>query len=452
MNTKNRIKKLLPLAVVAIAFVGLVATSASAALVLEEQFDYDAGNIDGRDGGTGFNGAWASTISHGQIYETGVTLFAAGEGTTINEDAGLYFSRLKVAGSALSRFGAAGRAQANRSLTTASQTALTGDDTTVWFSVLISECTNNKNMLLVFGTEAFADTPGRQLVAVGDGFGVSLTVGDGITDDNGDGSINACVFDNSQVATVVVGTFTPILQSEGTHHDTALIAGKINWKPNGTPDELYLFNVTDLYTEPPESAAIASITDKDLDQSAFDTIALYDGTYSIIDEIRFGTSFDGVIVALDPNAPTIDVGPDMITVSGLGVDLDPTVVNDDTEIPQRDLTYAWTAEPVDDVVFSPSAIIEAPTVTITKDILSDPSIVELTLTSQIVGAPETANSETLKVYLYSNACKAKIAAGQPGGFDLADINLDCITGLADFAVVAADWLVDYIITEPVPKP
>ena len=75
MNTRNRIKTVLSFAVLAMALVGLAATSARAALVLEEHFDYDVGNINGRDGGIGFDGAWAASISHGQIYQTGLVEF-----------------------------------------------------------------------------------------------------------------------------------------------------------------------------------------------------------------------------------------------------------------------------------------------------------------------------------------------------------------------------------------
>ena len=81
--------------------------------------------------------------------------------------------------------------------------------------------------------------------------------------------------------------------------------GKINWKADGAPDELFLFNVTDLSSEPPESAAIASITNLDFSQSAFETIAMWDSNNSITDEIRFGLTFGDVMgVPFDPKLPT----------------------------------------------------------------------------------------------------------------------------------------------------
>ena len=49
MNTRNRIKTLLPFAVVAMALI-LAASPVSAELVIEEQFIYGAGNINGYKG------------------------------------------------------------------------------------------------------------------------------------------------------------------------------------------------------------------------------------------------------------------------------------------------------------------------------------------------------------------------------------------------------------------
>ena len=94
MITQNRIKTVLTLAAVAMAILVLTTASANAAIVVEEQFIYEPpeANIDGQNGGTGFDGAWVSTISHGRIYWV--------------HSPGLSFSTLPVAGNALSRFGA----------------------------------------------------------------------------------------------------------------------------------------------------------------------------------------------------------------------------------------------------------------------------------------------------------------------------------------------------------
>ncbi|MCK4293917.1 MAG: hypothetical protein KAY65_12020, partial [Planctomycetes bacterium] len=74
-------------------------------------------------------------------------------------------------------------------------------------------------------------------------------------------------------------------------------------------------------------------------------------------------------VEYDPTAPSVDAGEDMITWSGEPVTLDPNVVNNDPCDPQAPLTYLWTADPADGVVFDSNSI-EAPTVTITKPALT----------------------------------------------------------------------------------
>ena len=89
---------------------------------------------------------------------------------------------------------------------------------------------------------------------------------------------------SSTSPTVVTSTYNP-----GTA--TSLLAGKITWRAGGAPDEFHLFNITDLANEPSEASAIASITNLDLDQSAIDTIAIWDTNNAITDEIRFATTF-----------------------------------------------------------------------------------------------------------------------------------------------------------------
>lgn len=452
MNRRNRIKSLLPLAIVAMALI-LAASPVSAELVLEEQFTYGAGNIDGRDGGIGFDGAWNESRSHGQIYSTGIKTFAGGDGTTINEDTGLYFLNVPVAGSALSRFGNAGRAQAHRLLSSESQAALTADDTTIWFGVLISVDKNYQNMMFGFGTEKIGHSPAFQLadadgeLVAGDGFGVSNA--------SGTGMISAFVFDNSDLATFVDSAFTPALQDGATHHDTALIVGKINWKAAGTPDEFFLFNITDANTVPDEIDAIVSITDRDLDQSAFDTITAYDGTVAIIDEIRFATTFAEAVKG-DLTAPAVDAGSNWITWSGAPVALDDVVIVNNSE-PQTALTYAWTAEPngIDDpdldVVFSATDV-EAPTVTITKA-AGDAVTVTLIVAVNNVGGSKADRNGVMKIDIYDDTClAAAAAAADPLEFDLTDLDENCITNLGDFAEMAVTWMVDYSSTGPVVKP
>ncbi len=293
MTRISRTRTILTFAAVAMAMLVLTAASANADLIVEEQFIYEAGQLDTLNGGIGFDGPWVATKSHGRDYQVGLTEFA--DIKNLNADSGLSFSTLRVAGSALSRFGSAGRAQAHRTISAASQAALTRDNTTIWFSQLFAGPANNRNAVFIFSTQSIKHTDNPyELSAPGDGFGVATASIVGGVGGNGNGSINAVAYDNSiTVTSFVEGTYTPDPTTA-----TSLIVGKINWKPNGTPDELFLFNVTDMSTEPAESEAFASITNLDFDQSAFNTVAMYDGTNSVTDEIRFGNTFADVMGAV----------------------------------------------------------------------------------------------------------------------------------------------------------
>ncbi len=297
MITRNRTRTVLTLAVVAMAMLVLTATSANARIILEEQFIYEAALLDTLNGGTGFDGPWVATKSHGRDYYVGLTEFA--DEKPLNADSGLSFSTLRVAGSALSRFGGAGRTEAHRTISAASQAALTRDNTTIWFSQLFAGPANNRNAMFMFGTQSIKHTDNPfELSAAGDGFGFGTVNIAGGVGGNGNGSINALAYDNSITATSFVeGTYTPDPTTA-----VSLIVGKINWKPNGTPDELFLFNVTDLSTEPAEGTAFASITNIDFDQSAFNTVAMYDGTNSVTDEIRFGNTFADVMGTVESSS------------------------------------------------------------------------------------------------------------------------------------------------------
>jgi hypothetical protein len=69
-------------------------------------------------------------------------------------------------------------------------------------------------------------------------------------------------------------------------------------------------------------------------------------------------------VAADDFPLSADAGPDWITWSGQAVQLDATIDDDGVSA----LTYTWSADPNDGVVFDPNEFVEDPTVTITKDL------------------------------------------------------------------------------------
>jgi hypothetical protein len=421
MNTKTRIKAVFTLVAVALVLLSLTAGSAHAALTIKEQFVYTAGeSLAGKAGGTGFSGAWATT-SNGTN-----PLFTV-------QDGGLSFIPLETAGNSVYRTGNSGRAEANRAISAASQAALFADGTTIWFSVLYQKTGPDGRAAFVIGTDTYDVGAGGQLshfTAGGEGFGFGSS---------GDQLVTAISYDDIAGLTAVDSTVDA--------STVKMIAGKIVWNPNGTDDELYLYDVTDLSTEP--TTPIATVT-ADLDQSAFDLVALqhsYNNT--TFDEIRIGTTVRGVVM-FDPNNPSVNVGGDMITLSGMGVDLAPTVVNNDPEEPQRPLSYEWTTDAPGGytIEWDPSNTVEAPTVTITPDTPGNPQTVTLTLKVDLVGTSSSA-SDTMTIDVYEDTCLAAKAAGTAR--DQTDIDENCITELKDYALLAATWLVDYALTEPVPK-
>ncbi|MEO1836403.1 MAG: hypothetical protein ABGZ49_13015 [Akkermansiaceae bacterium] len=305
----------------------LAAGMANAELLLLEQFDYEGVNqpLNGFDGGEGFAGPWV-VGGWSRNYDIGRTLFAPNpgvSGTTVNDRGGLEFEGLPTAGSALARYGTAGQREAHRELSAEAKAALTADNTTIWFSVLAGAPTGpHKYGTLIFGTDPMLAVPGAGDNAnlsspTGQAFGVGFRSDNGGAAGGGPGSPNAVAFIDSASATVELGSYTPPLPDGATHHDTVLIVGKINWNPNGTEDELFLFNITSVSDpEPAEGDAIASLT-ADFDQSAFTMIALQDTGATIYDEIRFGTTFNSVLglvaavplqLSINSNGGNLDLG------------------------------------------------------------------------------------------------------------------------------------------------
>ena len=88
---------------------------------------------------------------------------------------------------------------------------------------------------------------------------------------------------------------TGAIDSTNATVSTFLIAGKIEWAPNGSDDTLRLFNIADAADpEPVDTNAFAVMT-ADIDQSQLDTIGLANRQVSSLDEIRFATTYDEVM-------------------------------------------------------------------------------------------------------------------------------------------------------------
>ena len=131
--------------------------------------------------------------------------------------------------------------------------------------------------------------------------------------------------------------------------------------------------------------------------------------------------------------PVVDAGPGFITWVGRPITMNATVTDEATPI------LAWTAAPNTDAVFANAAIEDA-TVT-----FSAVGTYTLTLTANDgFNAPV---SDTATVNVYADACAA--ARDGQNIRPVADIVVDCVININDFAAVASEWLRDYALTGPV---
>ena len=197
-----------------------------------------------------------------------------------------------------------------------------------------------------------------------------------------------------------------------------------------------------------EVRSAVTLTDETIDSVGF-------STYNAANEGKLNSFSLSDDTITDPNAPSVDAGIDMITWSGEPVALDATVVNNDSEDPQRTLSYLWSADVVsmDDTNLTieiTNADQEDATVEITKTApTGGKTLVTMTLAVTLEGEGPVSDSMTIDVY--DDSCQAAKSVGTVE-IDPTDFDDNCITNLADFAVLAADWLVDYELTEPVIKP
>jgi len=243
------------------ATIQIVVGSEQGGLLVYEPFDYPGVNssIHLRNGGVGFDTEWTMRSAGSNDYQTGRTAFSYGAGTTVNPAGGLEFPNLPTVGSALTRHGPSGQREAHRRLSAQAREQLTQDNTTAWFSLLVSAPRDNAFGTFYFGSGSFVLETGMLTFPGATGFGVTLrTEQDGIAS-SGNGSPHAIVFPTGTSYGVVgQGSCRPPLQQGATHRDTTMVVGKMNWKPEGQEDELFLFRIEDtLAGEPAESMAIA---------------------------------------------------------------------------------------------------------------------------------------------------------------------------------------------------
>ena len=140
--------------------------------------------------------------------------------------------------------------------------------------------------------------------------------------------------------------------------------------------------------------------------------------------------------------PLVDIGEDMITWSGKAVQMNPSFNGGFSAT-----SFAWTAEPVTGVAFTPNANVESPTVTVTKA-TANPSVVTIMLD---VDGPDGPEEDTMTLDVYDTACKAAIGKGLSANHP-TDIDGNCITDFRDFAILSVTWLDNDTLTGAIIKP
>ena len=241
-----------------------------------EPFDYAAGDIDGssQNGGVGMVGAWVTTGDQ-NLYDVKST--------------GLTFGSLAVAGKMVQRPSYQGDSELHREISDANKTALLANGSTLWFSILMRDAhyyDEHAADAFLLATGPITGSGAKPVTMVGgEGIGVSFKNQGG---DNPVGmDVHGIIIDGG--STSLSTGF--IDDTNGNENVTYLIAGKITWAADGSDDTLELFNITDPSIDEPESAAAFATMTADLDQSAFDTLAMATAQMGKFDEIRFALNF-----------------------------------------------------------------------------------------------------------------------------------------------------------------
>jgi hypothetical protein len=181
----------------------------------------------------------------------------------------------------------------SRTISGTSLTALTADNSTMWFSVMMNPRTAdseasfalNSYGTIVLGDAALTGGSGSAAAPIASG---GNAIGVGFAGTGGGG-----VWDDMRIQGVTYSGGALTESSRTTVGDTTLmIVGKVDWAANGSDDTISLYNVTDPSAALP--AAFSTMT-VDLDQSTFSVVSIGDAQTSIFDEIRMDTELANVI-------------------------------------------------------------------------------------------------------------------------------------------------------------
>ncbi len=280
------------LADISFAFLLLGMSTVQAVVLVEDSFNYTAGDINGQTGGTGLENTTGWTTSGG--------------GNTYDViSSGLTFGTLTTSGGAVTRPSYQNDAQMHRSIT-----ADLDASSSVWFSVLMRDSTHFHNHITASinlsqgpldGSLGAAAKDDQQMFT-GDAFGVKFQYVSWSGNTDGTGVDVSGVMTDDGVTTTSAGFIEGVERtSQGpSSPDTVyLIVGRLDW---GATDTMTLYNLdtTTLWdgTNPDSQYQFATMTGT-LDETTLDTISIGDAQIGQFDEIRFGENFSDVVPGLD---------------------------------------------------------------------------------------------------------------------------------------------------------
>jgi hypothetical protein len=267
------------------ALAGLTA-SASAVSFIYEPFDYAPTNPvnngarlgDGNQAGGLGLGTWtqANTNTNDIDVRDGGLTFTDG-GSNV----------LPVAGNAMERVIRQGQAAVSSPIDNIATTGLTADNTTIWMTFLYQDLGfSGPDFGIGLHSESMIGNDAQSFASAGYGvgFGINSTAGP-------DRNIGTIVYNNSADYTTV-SEATASFNGPGAS-DVHLLAMKVNWNEFGTLDEIFVFDVTDLTTEPGEGSALATDTFDftQLQQNSLDVFNISETQVANVDEIRVATTF-----------------------------------------------------------------------------------------------------------------------------------------------------------------
>jgi hypothetical protein len=280
----------------------LIAGSAFADLLIYEPFDYEATTELNNDkwfgdgdqaGGLGL-GAW-------QQLSNGSTTFVnegdvADEGVEFTDSLG---NVLPVGGFAYERRNRVGQVAVNSPIDPSATTALTADNSTMWMTFLFQDFGfSGPDFGIGLHSEKMIGNDNQDLDKAGHGVGFSI-----VSTGGQDRNIGTAVYNNAANTTLVSEATATFNGPEAS--EVFLLAMKVNWNPSGTPDEIFVFIIDDITTEPDEADALAMDDTFDFDlatQQSLDILNFSDTQVGYVDEIRIGTTFGDVTNGASPPA------------------------------------------------------------------------------------------------------------------------------------------------------